>query len=123
MQLLLVGSGFESIAQLLTVFIIFVLVLAITYFATRWVGGLQKERMAGSNVKILETMRISNSKYIQIVKIGNRCFAMAVCKETVTYLCDVDEEDLVYNDASAKKFNVDNFKAILEKYKKDKPED
>jgi flagellar protein FliO/FliZ len=79
--------------------------------------------MAGSNVKILETMRISNSKYIQIVKIGNRCFAMAVCKETVTYLCDVDEEDLVYNDASAKKFNVDNFKAILEKYKKDKPED
>jgi flagellar protein FliO/FliZ len=123
MQLLLMGSGLDSMAQLLTVFIIFVFVLAITYFATRWVGNLQKERMDGSNVKILETMRISNSKYIQIVKIGNRCFAMAVCKETVTYLCDVDEEDLVYNDASAKKFNVDNFKAILEKYKKDKPED
>jgi flagellar protein FliO/FliZ len=100
-----------------------VLVLAITYFATRWVGGLQKERMTGSNVKILETMRISNSKYIQIVKIGNRCFAMAVCKDTVTYLCDVDEEELVFRDSSAGKFNADNFKAILEKYKKDKPKD
>lgn len=123
MQQLFIGGSLESLAQVVTLFIIFILVLAITYFSTKWIGGIQKEKMIGSNVKILETMRISNSKYIQIVKIGNQCFAIAVCKDTVTYLCEVKEEELVYRDSSAGKFHADSFKAILDKYKKDKPED
>ena len=120
MQQLLIGSTLESLAQLVTLIVIFALVLAITYFATRWVGGIQKEKMIGSNVKVLETMRISNSKYIQILKIGNKCFAIAVCKDTVTYL---NEEELIYRENSTGGIHVDNFKAILDKYKKDKPED
>ena len=120
MQQLLIGSTLESLAQLVTLIVIFALVLAITYFATRWVGGIQKEKM---NVKVLETMRISNSKYIQILKIGNKCFAIAVCKDTVTYLCEVNEEELIYRENSTGGIHVDNFKAILDKYKKDKPED
>lgn len=123
MQQLFIGGSLESLAQLVTLFLIFILVLAITYFSTKWIGGIQKEKMIGSNVKILETMRISNSKYIQIVKIGNQCFAIAVCKDTVTYLCEVKEEELVYSDSSVGKFHADSFKAILDKYKKDKPED
>ena len=119
MQQLLIGSTLESLAQLVTLIVIF----AFTYFATRWVGGIQKEKMIGSNVKVLETMRISNSKYIQILKIGNKCFAIAVCKDTVTYLCEVNEEELIYRENSTGGIHVDNFKAILDKYKKDKPED
>ena len=119
MQQLLIGSTLESLAQLVTLIVIFALVLAIT----RWVGGIQKEKMIGSNVKVLETMRISNSKYIQILKIGNKCFAIAVCKDTVTYLCEVNEEELIYRENSTGGIHVDNFKAILDKYKKDKPED
>ena len=53
MQQLLIGSTLESLAQLVTLIVIFALVLAITYFATRWVGGIQKEKMIGSNVKVL----------------------------------------------------------------------
>ena len=43
-------------------------------------GGIQKEKMIGSNVKVLETMRISNSKYIQILKIGNKCLQLQFVK-------------------------------------------
>lgn len=120
---LTIGGTLESLAQLVTLIIIFVFVLAITYVATKWVGGIQKDKMIGSNVKVLETMRISNSKYVQILKIGNKCFAIAVCKDTVTYLCEVNEEELIYREESAGGIRVDNFKAILDKYKKDKPED
>ena len=123
MQQLLIGSTLESLAQLVTLIVIFALVLAITYFATRWVGGIQKEKMIGSNVKVLETMRISNSKYIQILKIGNKCFAIAVCKDTITYLCEVNEEDLIYRENNSSKLKSENFNAILEKFKKDKPQD
>lgn len=118
------SSRIEAFAQLLTLFVIFVIVLALTYYVTRFVGNYQKGRMAGSNISILETMRISGSKYIQIVKIGSKVFAIAVAKDTVTYLCELNEDELVYNDTSSGGMlkNNENFKEILEKFKKDKPE-
>lgn len=118
------SSRIEAFAQLLTLLIIFVLVLALTYYVTRFVGNYQKNKLSGSNINILETMRIANNKYIQIVKIGSKVFAIAVAKDTVTYLCELDEDELVYKETPSGRMliNNDNFKDILEKFKKDKPE-
>ncbi len=118
------SSRIEAFAQLFTLLIIFIIVLALTYYVTRFVGNYQKNKMSGSNINILETMRISNSKYIQIVKIGSKVFAIAVAKDTVTYLCELNEDELVYSQISSGKVltNSDGFKEILEKFKKDKPD-
>ena len=118
------SSRIEAFAQLLTLLIIFIFVLAVTYYVTRFVGNYQKNKLSGSNINILETMRIANNKYIQIVKIGIRVFAIAVAKDTVSYLCELDEDELIYKESSSGKMliNNDNFKEILEKFKKDKPE-
>ena len=110
----------EAVVQLLTVLVVFIFVLAITYFGTRWVGNLQKEKMIGSNVKVLETMRISNSKYIQIIKVGTKCFTIAVCKDNITYLTEVNEDELFFEE-KATGVDSESFKAILDKFKKDKP--
>lgn len=118
------SSRIEAFTQLLTLLIIFIFVLAVTYYVTRFVGNYQKNKLSGSNINILETMRIANNKYIQIVKIGSRVFAIAVAKDTVSYLCELDEDELIYKESSSGKMliNNDNFKEILEKFKKDKPE-
>lgn len=118
------SSRIAAFAQLLTLLIIFIFVLAVTYYVTRFVGNYQKNKLSGSNINILETMRIANNKYIQIVKIGSRVFAIAVAKDTVSYLCELDEDELIYKESSSGKMliNNDNFKEILEKFKKDKPE-
>ena len=118
------SSRIEAFAQLLTLLIIFIFVLAVTYYVTRFVGNYQKNKLSGSNINILETMRIANNKYIQIVKIGSRVFAIAVAKDTVSYLCELDEDELIYKESSSGKMliNNENFKEILEKFKKDKPE-
>lgn len=122
MLFITLNSRIEAFAQLITLLLIFAFVLGLTYFATRWVGNIQKEKSAGSNIKILETAKISNTKYIQVVKIGSQCFAIAVCKDTVTYLCALQEEDLIYRETSTQ-IKSESFKAILDKFKKDKPED
>ena len=118
------SSRIEAFAQLITLLIILIFVLAVTYYVTRFVGNYQKNKLSGSNINILETMRIANNKYIQIVKIGSRVFAIAVAKDTVSYLCELDEDELIYKESSSGKMliNNDNFKEILEKFKKDKPE-
>ena len=83
MTMLAIGSSrLEAFAQLITLVLIFAFVLALTYFATKWVGNYQKEKMSGSNITVLETMKISGTKYLQIIKIGTKCFAIAVCKDT-----------------------------------------
>ena len=51
------NSRWEAFAQLLTLLVVFIFVLALTYFATRWAGNMQKTKMAGRNIQILETMR------------------------------------------------------------------
>lgn len=109
------NSRWEAFAQLLTLLVVFIFVLALTYFATRWAGNMQKTKMAGRNIQILETMRVSNTKYIQIIKIGSKCFAVAVCKDTITYLSEINEQELTYSSES-KTINTDGFKAILEKF-------
>jgi len=121
---LLLTSQFEGVAELVSLLVIFIIVIAITYFSTRFVGNFQKEKLGRGNVKILETLKVSNTKYIQIVRIGKKCFAIAVCKDSISYLCEVDEGDLQLNtDTYISKTSADSFKAIIDKFKKDKPED
>ena len=88
-----VGLG-SSYAQFITVLIIFVLVLGVTAVVTKWLAGYQKQQGVGSNIQVIETSRISNNKYIQIVRVGDTYMVIAVCKDTVTLLGQISEEGL-----------------------------
>ena len=94
--------------------IIFIFVLAVTYYVTRFVGNYQKNKLSGSNINILETMRIANNKYIQIVRIGNKYLALAVCKDTVTMLTEIPEEELKLSEGTS----MAGFKDILNRVQK-----
>lgn len=110
MTILLTGGS--SYAQLITVLVIFVLVLGVTAWVTRWMADYQKAQNMNANIEIVETVRITSNKYIQLVRVGQKYMAIAVCKDTVTMLCEVPEEQLVFKDASRSKIN---FKDLLEK--------
>ena len=101
--------------QFLTVLVMFIFVLGITYFTTRYIAKVQKVQMSNKNMELIDTLRISNNKYLQIVRVGGKYFCMAVCKDTVTMLGEVQKEELVFyeNDASA---GMD-FRAVLEGFK------
>jgi flagellar protein FliO/FliZ len=74
--------------------------------------------MAGRNIKIMETVSISASKYIQIINIGDKYFAIGVGKDTITYLCELDGSSLEFKSDGTNKFNAESFKDILDKFKK-----
>ena len=82
--------------QLLVVLIIFVVVLFLTYYTTRWIAGYQKKHLAGGNVEIIETAKIGTNKYLEIVHIGkDRYYVIAVGKDEVTLVGEISKEDLV----------------------------
>jgi flagellar protein FliO/FliZ len=122
MLLAVMTSKWEAFAQLLTLIIVFALVLALTYFVTRFAGNYQRSKLSGQNITIIETMRISGSKYIQLIQVGSRYFAIAVCKDTVTLIGEIGQEDLALSDDTTT-VESESFRKVLDKFKKDKPED
>lgn len=88
-------TGVNGIAQLITVAVLFILVLALTYFTTRFVGRYQKGQLSGNNIQVIDMLRLSQNKLVQIVRVGEKYFAVAVCKDTVTLLGEIDGDKLV----------------------------
>ncbi|MBP3813413.1 MAG: flagellar biosynthetic protein FliO [Butyrivibrio sp.] len=108
----------NSYLQLIVMLIIFIGVLAATYFFTRWMADFQKDKTAIGNIEIIETARISSTKYIQIVRIGQKYMAIAVSKDEVTNLGEVSREELIFKEENPQD-NI-SFKDILEKIKGEK---
>ena len=112
--MLLTVSRVDSYAQLMTVLVIFLFVLSLTWFVTRWIAGYQKGKSTNTNMELLESFRLSNNKYIQIVRIGNKYLALAVCKDTVTMLTEIPEEELKLSEGTS----MTGFKDILNRVQK-----
>ncbi|MBP3458298.1 MAG: flagellar biosynthetic protein FliO [Lachnospiraceae bacterium] len=91
-----VVSKIDSVVQFLTVLVIFVFVLGATWFTTRYIAGFQKGKMRGNNFESIDSFRISQNKYIQIIRIGERYLAIAVCKDTVTVLAELQKDEIIY---------------------------
>lgn len=117
-MLLALSDTADSYIQFMTVLLLFVFVLAVTAFVTKWIGGYQKGKSAGANMELVEALRLSNNKYIQIVKIGRKYLALAVCKDTVTMLSEIPEEDLNFPEGSL--VSTSTFRDVFAKIQKER---
>ena len=90
----LLTAGGAGYAQFITVLLVFVVVLGITALTTRWIANYQKQQNMNENVQVIETTRIANNKYIQIVRAGEKYMVIAVCKDTVTMLGEIPKEQI-----------------------------
>ena len=109
MVLLTQNTG--AYAQFITVLLLFVAVLGITAAVTKWLANYQKQASANENIEVIETTRIANNKYIQIIRAGGKYMAIAVCKDTVTMLGEIPEDTL----KETKPVQGFNFKELLDK--------
>lgn len=109
-------SGVESVARFVTVLLLFVFVCFITYYTTKFTASFQKGRFVTSNMEVIEAMRLSNSQSIQIVRIGEKYIAIAVCKDSVSVLCELQEDELMIKESKEVE-KIPDFKTLLEKVK------
>lgn len=110
----------ESVGQLICVILLFFFVLFLAYLAARIAGGLQSNVInKRSNIKVIEVFRLSNNKLIEIVRIGDRYLALAVCKDSVTVLTQLEESEVKVPETSLEPIH---FKDILDRMKNEKKE-
>ncbi|MCR5322906.1 MAG: flagellar biosynthetic protein FliO [Lachnospiraceae bacterium] len=105
-------SGTQSILKLIGLIILCALIIAASYFVTRFIGGREAGMTGSSNFKVIDAYRLSPNKYLQIIQIGSRYFCIAVSKDDVRLICELNEEDIKIRQKSEKMLS---FKDILTK--------
>lgn len=103
----------ESFTQFLTVILVFIFVLGLTYLTTRFVGSYQKTQSAGRNFEVIETCKITNGKYLQIVRIGEKYVVIGIGKDSITSICELSAGDI--KEAAASGAVDYSFRSILDK--------
>ncbi len=120
-MVLTVLTKLDSVVQLITLLIIFVLVCLLSSFTAKYIAKLQKNKISSGNIEVIEAFRMGPNQYIQITRIGKRYVAIAVCKDTVTVLAELEEGELDLKEEDEKLpdalFSKASFKDFLDKAK------
>ena len=105
-------GGINSVVRLITVLLLFLFVLGVTYITSRYVGGFQKKRMSSANIEVIEAARVAPNAVLEIVRAGEKYLLIALAKDQVTMLCELDPATL-----SLSENPQDAFSAVFEKAK------
>ncbi len=111
---LMAFSKTDSIVQFLTVLLIFIFVVAVTYLTVRWMSRIQQGQTKCSNIDIIETKRIANNKYLQVIRAGDKYLLISIGKDEVNLISEIDGNELVLPQVPDS--NV-SFASILDKFK------
>ncbi len=118
------SGGIESILSLLSLIVIFILVLILTYFATKFIAKYQGNIISSkTNIKVLESFRVANNKFIAIVKIGEGYYAMSIGKDEMHLIDKLNPEELQLTGDACLNDNKIDFNDILSKFKNKNSDD
>jgi flagellar protein FliO/FliZ len=122
--MLLTSTG-ENVIEFIIVLIIFVGVLALTYYATRFIANYEKAHNFNKNIEVVETSRIANNKYVQIIRVGkDDYFVLGVGKDEVSLIGQVKGESLEFSKEGETVPDVanfsKNFQSFLDSFRNDK---
>lgn len=106
-------STWDSFIQLVGLLILLIVILAAAYYTSRFVGGLKLGQMKNSNFTVIDAYRISPNKVIQIVKIANKYIVIAIGKDTINYITELDETEVFIRETHTGE--KQSFKQTLEK--------
>lgn len=117
-MVLLTMETLGGIARFITVLILFVIVLWVTWAVTKWTAGYQKGKWSGGNIEVLESFRIAPDKYVQIIRVADKYLAVALAKDSITLLAQLDEASLSFDQNTGG--TKTSFQEMLEKVREKK---
>ena len=113
-------STVQSIIELIGLIIIFVVVLVVCYYTTRFVAGRQVVQKRMGNFEIVETFPIAQNKYLQLIRMGEKYVVVSVTKDTVTYITELSEDEVCKVQENNSSVTGKNFMEVLSGLSKEK---
>ncbi len=117
------ASTGENIFQLIVVVAIFIGVLVLTYYATKWIAGYQRAMNVGRNFEIIEMQKVAGNHYVMLLKAGtDKYLIVGIGKEELTLLGELSADEVTITQPSTMDtYGIkDSFKDILDRFKSDR---
>ena len=83
----------SSIGQFFLLMFIFIIVLALAYFVTKWIAASKSGRKGG-NIKVMEAVTVGNRNTLQLIKAGTKYYLIGVTKDKISFLTEVDDQSI-----------------------------
>ena len=93
------------------------IILVGTYYATKWIAKSGMIQSQSPNIKVIETFKVTTGKYIQIIKLGAKYYAIGVTKDNITFLTPLDEDQLDFSPDISGSPKV-SYKELFDKFSK-----
>lgn len=104
----------SMVGQLFFLILIFIFVMFLAYYFTKFISNSKYGALKNSNLKIVESISVGPQSYLHIVRAGEKLILIGVTKERVSYLCEIDKDSLNLEEKE------DNFQKTLENFIKKK---
>lgn len=76
--------------------------------------------MQNKNIQVVETFRVNNNKFIQIIQVGKKYLVISVCKDVINILTELTEEELVWKPSQEENRGIkanESFQEVLGRLK------
>jgi flagellar protein FliO/FliZ len=112
----IISTSSNSIWKLLGLILLCAVIIVACYYTTRFIGrksqGIQGGG-SGKNIRALETFRVTQNKYLQLIKCGDKYLLISVTKDNISLVSEIDGESLLTESASG---NHKSFKEIISSF-------
>ncbi len=115
-------SSTQNLLELLGLILVFVIVLVVCYFTTKFVASRQLVQKKIGNFEVVETFAIAQNKYLQLIRMGNKYIVISVAKDAVTFITELEESEVCQIQKSTF-MSGKNFKEVLSGLSKNAPEE
>mgnify|MGYP001309638319 CR=1 FL=1 len=83
---------FEEFIDTLGIFLVFIAVLLLCYYTTRFIGRKMSGGMKNKNMKIIETLSLGPDRCLYLILVGNKCFLFFSSKKGLELVSEIDAE-------------------------------
>jgi flagellar protein FliO/FliZ len=109
------SGSYGSLGQLIGLVALLIVILVAAYYTSRLIGGIKLGQMKKSNFQVIDSYRVTPNKALQLVKIGNKYIVIAIGKDDIHYITELEENEVTFRESQPGE--KQSFKQILEKLK------
>lgn len=107
----------RQVIEITLMLLAFVAILWLAQYASKKIAGLQMGKQKDRAMKLVEAIYVSPGKMLQIIQVGERYFLIAVYKEGITFLTELNEDDIKKSAEQLSPANSSPFADYLSKIK------
>ena len=88
-------SSMSSILSVISLILIFIFIVALAYFTTKFISRYQNNSMnSRSNIRVIESFRMGSNKFVAIIEVSNNFYVIGVGKEEITLIDKLDSDSI-----------------------------